>query len=199
MSCWSRYNLLSLATCIKKFSNGFLFSLTLSWRAGRDEILELLDLQSKKLKLPNIADIPMPTSLKKSDEGTLQRTRNSSSCKSIGSHQTIASDNSKAGPTIRNGAISQANTGGNDLVCLPHHDMVMEWSVQSILTTQANIRAAQILESMSHRNPNSSMVLSSIDSADFQQATNMREKEWNELCKSWEHSRGWWVSVLDFV
>jgi hypothetical protein len=72
----------------------------------------------------------------------------------------------------------------------------MEWRLPSSLTTQANTRAAQILESWIYRNLNSSLVLSSIDSgADFQQVTR-REKEWIELRKSWKHTRGWWIHIF---
>jgi hypothetical protein len=80
---------------------------------------------------------------------------------------------------FKNGAISQAHTDGNDFVALPRDDVFVEWSLPSSLTTQANTRAAQILESLIYRNLNSSLILSSMDSADFQQAI------------SWDHTRGW--------
>ena len=66
-----------------------------------------------------------------------------------------------------------------------------EWSTPSNLTTQANIRSAKILAYL-HR-PKTKVSSSSANILGSEQTTSQREKEWSELCESWEHSRDWWV------
>ena len=170
--------------------------------AGNGEILELLDLQFRELKLPNIQisqDIFGP------EEGRDDKATHYDEISANLTHQRsdapLEDRISKRIFPVSNRALSALSNKDDSTLGEQHTDEVwrrqvdsMECSFPSTLTVQANLRTAKILAFL-HR-PKVSQILNRVAGGsesgfDHQQASSIREKEWSDLFESWEHSRGW--------